>query len=121
MRRKYPRVKPCAIGLFALALIALPLSGHAILKQSTPSPRSVVAGPNITIRLTFNTRVDAAHSRIYLDDVSTSRLLDVSAQPDPGTLLSGAQHVRAGEHRILWQVLAIDGHITRGEVPFTVR
>jgi methionine-rich copper-binding protein CopC len=26
-----------------------------------------------------------------------------------------------GAYSVRWQVLAVDGHITRGEVPFTVR
>jgi len=26
----------------------------------------------------------------------------------------------AGAYRLRWQVLASDGHITRGEIPFTV-
>jgi methionine-rich copper-binding protein CopC len=114
------RAKPWGICLFTLVLLAIPLSGHAILKQSVPAPHSVIPGPNVHIRLQFNTRVDAAHSRIYLAEGSTSRPLGITAQPEPGTLLSGAQNVPAGEHRILWQVLAVDGHITRGEVPFTV-
>jgi hypothetical protein len=114
-------MKLWAIGVFTLILMALPLSGHAILKESVPAPHSVIPGPSINIRLQFNTRVDATHSRIYLAEGSTSRLLGITAQPQPGTLLSGAQDVPAGEHRILWQVLAVDGHITRGEVPFTVR
>jgi methionine-rich copper-binding protein CopC len=25
-----------------------------------------------------------------------------------------------GDYRLRWQVLAYDGHITRGEIPFTV-
>ena len=121
MRRKSAKVTFFALKLFALVFTAIPLSAHAILKQSTPAPRAVVSGPNIIIRLRFNTRIDAAHSRIYLADGSKSRPLDITAQPEPGTLLSGAKNVSAGEHRILWQVLAVDGHITRGEVPFTVR
>lgn len=121
MSRKSPQIKFCAIVLFTCVLLAVPLSGHAILKESVPAPNSVVRGPSINIRLKFNARVDAAHSRIYLADGSTSRPLAITGQPEPDTVLSGAKNVPAGEHRIRWQVLAVDGHITRGEVPFTVR
>ena len=36
------------------------------------------------------------------------------------TLASQAQDLRPGEYRIRWQVLASDGHITRGDIPFVV-
>jgi methionine-rich copper-binding protein CopC len=121
MRRKHPPLRSCAVGLFILFFVALPLSAHAILKECVPAPNSVVSGPDIHIRLKFNSRVDAARSRIYLAGGSSSRPLGISAQPEPDTLLSGAQNISAGEYRIRWQVLAVDGHITRGEVPFTVR
>jgi methionine-rich copper-binding protein CopC len=26
-----------------------------------------------------------------------------------------------GQYRLRWQVLAIDGHLTRGDIPFTVK
>ena len=47
--------------------------------------------------------------------------------PGISTLLPGAEDVLSagvtltpGAHTLRWQVLAVDGHITRGEVPFTV-
>jgi methionine-rich copper-binding protein CopC len=28
--------------------------------------------------------------------------------------------IQPGSYRLRWQVLALDGHITRGDIPFTV-
>jgi methionine-rich copper-binding protein CopC len=37
-------------------------------------------------------------------------------------VLSGRAHVAAeGRWKLRWQVLSLDGHITRGEVSFSVR
>jgi methionine-rich copper-binding protein CopC len=36
-------------------------------------------------------------------------------------LQSRIQGLERGEYVLRWQVLASDGHITRGEVPFRVR
>ena len=104
-----------------LLLATLSASAHAILKESLPAPHSVVSGPDIEIRLRFNSRIDAGHSRVYLDGGSHPQQIEISRQAAPDTLLGHAKNVTAGEYRIQWQILAVDGHITRGEVPFTVR
>jgi methionine-rich copper-binding protein CopC len=38
----------------------------------------------------------------------------------PDTLSAHATDLKTGPYRIRWQVLATDGHITRGDVPFKV-
>jgi methionine-rich copper-binding protein CopC len=35
-------------------------------------------------------------------------------------VLHATAHLAPGNYTIRWQVLAVDGHITRGDVPFTV-
>ena len=40
-----------------------------------------------------------------------------SHRPD---LLTGRAELVPGSYVLHWQVLAVDGHITRGDVPFTV-
>ena len=44
----------------------------------------------------------------------------IGQQSAPDTLDSKATGLKPGAYRIRWQVLAPDGHITRGEVPFSV-
>ena len=110
------------VGVVVLCLLAaFPLIGHAILKESSPAPNSVVSGPDITIRLRFNSRIDAAHSNLSLIVGSHSQQIQIARPAAPDTLLGQAKDLKTGEYRIQWQVLAVDGHITRGEVPFTVR
>jgi copper resistance protein C len=107
---------------FAVALLAaaIPASAHAILKESVPAAHSVVSGGNVAIKLKFNSRIDAAHSRLTLAGVSGNQNLEIDKKADPDLLIGQAKDLKAGEYRIQWQVLAVDGHITRGEVPFTV-
>jgi methionine-rich copper-binding protein CopC len=107
--------------LLVCLLSALPLNGHAVLRESIPRLHSFVSGPDIQIRLRFNSRIDAAHSHVVLSGTSRRQQVELAAQDAPDTLAGQAKHVVAGEYRIEWQVLAIDGHITRGEVPFTVQ
>jgi methionine-rich copper-binding protein CopC len=113
-------------GLFLSIFVALLASrlveGHAVLKETSPVANSTVAGPDVPIQLKFNSRIDPSRSKLQLllPDNSTSPLpVDKKASPD--TLASKATGLKPGAYKIQWQVLAPDGHITRGEIPFTVK
>jgi len=107
-----------AMGLFLLGGF---IEGHAILKESHPAVNEKVAGPDVPIMLKYNVRIDAKLSKLQLlhPDNSTSDLT-IEAQSSADTLNSKATGLKPGGYRIRWQVLAPDGHITRGEIPFTV-
>lgn len=112
-------------GIAALAMILIAgkiAEGHAVLKSSSPAANSTVTGPDVPIILIYNVRVDAARSKVQLlhpDSTVTDLVLEKSSSPD--TLTSKATGLVPGAYTIRWQVLAPDGHITRGEVPFTVK
>jgi methionine-rich copper-binding protein CopC len=79
-----------------------------------------VHGPEVAIDLKFNSHVDAARSRFILvhsdGTTETIALLKQSADDD----LSAAVKLPPGKYTLRWQALAVDGHITRGEIPFAV-
>lgn len=97
------------------------IEGHAVLKESHPAANGKVKGPDVPIMLKYNVRVDAKLSKVQLlnPDNSTSDL-KIEAQSSPDTLQATATGLKPGGYTIRWQVLAPDGHITRGEIPFTV-
>jgi methionine-rich copper-binding protein CopC len=95
-------------------------NAHAVLKESTPAANSTVTGPKVAIQLKFNERIDGAHSSLALFDGSASKPIKASEEGQ-GVIGGIAEGVKPGSYRIQWQVLAVDGHITRGEVPFSVR
>jgi len=64
-------------------------------------------------------RVPRFSSRIRPDDSVTD--LPLVKQVSPDTLSSKATGLAPGAYKIQWQVLAPDGHITRGVVPFSVK
>jgi methionine-rich copper-binding protein CopC len=105
----------------AILVVAGFVEGHAILKETTPAANSKVAGPDVPIILKYNVRVDAKLSKVLLwnPDNSTAEL-KLDEQKSADTLTSKATGLKPGAYRIRWQVLAPDGHITRGEIPFTV-
>lgn len=111
----------CWVVAAAMLLAATSAIAHAILLESSPAVNSTVTGPGILIKLRFNVRIDATRSRLTLvkPDASTQSLAITKDAP-AATLASQAQGLSPGEYRIRWQVLASDGHITRGEIPFQV-
>ena len=121
--RKFSRVRMAGLlaPVVALLLGGSLLEGHAVLKDSSPMANGAVEGPDVPIRLHYNVRVDAALSKLELlnPDQSTTSLA-IGKQPAADTLTSEAKGLQPGSYKIRWQVLAPDGHITRGEVPFTV-
>ena len=78
--------------------------------------------PDVPVKLTFNVRVDAARSKLQLlmPDAATVEL-PIVKWSSPDTLVSKLTGLKPGAYAIRWQVLAPDGHISRGEIPFTVR
>jgi copper resistance protein C len=110
------------LALIGMLLIGRIVEGHAILKESHPAAGSTVKGPDLPILLKYNVRIDAKLSKLQLlnPDNSTSDLAIDAQQTSPDTLNSKATGLKPGAYRIRWQVLAPDGHITRGEIPFTV-
>jgi copper resistance protein C len=95
---------------------------HAVLVSSTPQKNATVRGPNITISLKYNSRVDGARSTLsLLKPDGTVEKIGTPAQPAPDELSATGHGLAKGAYVLRWQVLASDGHITRGEVPFEVQ
>jgi hypothetical protein len=95
---------------------------HAVLLSSTPQKNGFVSGPDVTINLKYNSRIDGARSTLsLLKPDGTVEKLDSPAQPAPDVLSATSRRLSKGSYVLRWQVLAGDGHITRGEVPFQVQ
>ncbi len=102
-----------------IALAARPAAAHAILIDSTPSPLGHVPPGRLLLTLRYNSRVDAGRSKLVLQHAGDETRL-VQTAGDTPDVLRAALDVTPGDYVVAWQVLATDGHITRGRVPFTV-
>ncbi|HWK46522.1 MAG TPA: copper resistance CopC family protein [Stellaceae bacterium] len=110
------------LGLLLIAqMVTGPATAHAILMQSMPAIDSSVTGPDLTIDLHYNSRIDLKRSRLtlMLPDKSV-RVLPIKESSPPGQIDTEATGLTPGSYSLRWQVLAIDGHITRGDIPFSV-
>jgi len=108
----------------ALAIAcANPAAAHAVLVEASPAPGAVVAGPAFAVSFRFNARIDHVRStlRLIAADGSETAVATVQEGVPPDVLAGQIAGVAPGRYRLRWQVLAVDGHITRGDVAFTVR
>jgi methionine-rich copper-binding protein CopC len=110
------------LALLSLQLLATGASAHAILVHSTPKAHQVVTSGELAVVLEFNSRIDATRSNLTLVlPGGKVEILALLPQPSASSLSAKTPPLAAGSHIIRWQVLANDGHITRGEVPFDVK
>jgi methionine-rich copper-binding protein CopC len=108
------------VAMLASVLLPRPADAHAILLDSTPPLGGKVKAGTIALRLRFNSRIDVERSRLTLIwPDKTANPLHIEAD-GAGDIFTAVATLRPGNYVLRWQVLAIDGHITRGDVPFTV-
>lgn len=120
MRFCFPSRRIVVAGGLALVLRPRPGEAHAILEASEPANGARVAAGPITLKLRYNSRIDRERSRLTLTrpgQTKTTLPIDPEGPPD---LLTATVTLTPGTYVVRWQVLAVDGHITRGDVAFTV-
>ena len=113
-----PRLVTLAAALLLCPAIA---RAHAILEESTPPANGAIAAGSVDLHLRYNSRIDRARSRLTLtrpDHSKDTVTIDPEGPPD---IINAHLDLTPGEYVLRWQVLAVDGHITRGDVPFSVK
>lgn len=107
-----------------LAVLVLLLPGiahaHAILEESKPAIGGSAPAGAVDLWFRYNSRIDKGRSRLTLIREDKSRdivPIDDGGKPD---IITAHVTLPPGNYVFRWQVLAVDGHITRGDVPVTV-
>jgi copper resistance protein C len=94
---------------------------HALVIGSTPRAEAVVAGDTLAVEIRFNSRIDAARSHLKLFKVDGAAVsLPLSDAGSDDLLKSSASGLTPGRYRLHWQTLSPDGHISQGDIPFSV-
>jgi copper resistance protein C len=127
MRRLNVRITSCCgaavIAICALALLAPRVAyAHAVLVSAQPGENSTVTGPDVAVILKYNSRIDTEHSTLMLlAPGGKLAKVTIGSQPSPGLLSATLTGLVKGAYELRWQVLAIDGHVTRGKVLFQIK
>jgi copper resistance protein C len=121
VRRLVVLLIAAGLGSAGLGLGSTAARAHAIVVSSQPAAGAVVPGKTVAVLVRFNSRIDPVRSRLLLVRADgTSTTLELADAQTPDTLAATVGELAPGAYRLRWQVLAIDGHITRGDIPFTV-
>jgi methionine-rich copper-binding protein CopC len=97
-----------------------PALAHAILEESEPAQGGTVRAGTVALRFRYNSRIDVGRSRLTVtrpDHTQATLAIASGGSPD---IVAAIVDLTPGAYTVRWQVLAIDGHITRGDVRFTV-
>jgi methionine-rich copper-binding protein CopC len=106
----------------ALGVVCGSAGAHAVIVAARPAMNSMVGPGELEVRLEFNTRIDGQRSRLSLQRPDGAEATVVLVPTAPPNVLAGrVQATMTGRWKLNWQVLSVDGHITRGEVSFSVR
>ncbi len=108
--------------LILLAALILPAAAqaHAILEESAPPAGATVKAGALDLTLRFNSRIDHGRSRLTLIRGDKTRDTVAITANTAADIVAGHVDLAPGTYIIRWQVLAVDGHITRGDIPLTV-
>jgi copper resistance protein C len=116
----FPRIKIWLLTLATVVCLPVLAEAHAILEESQPPLGGTVKAGAVDLHLRFNSRIDRGRSRLTLIRPDHTRDT-VSIAPDgPPDIIDAHVNLTPGAYVVRWQVLAVDGHITRGDVPIIV-
>jgi methionine-rich copper-binding protein CopC len=105
----------------AFAFNARTAAAHAVIIDSVPAVDAAVAGDS-DVTLHFNSRIDHQRSRLTLiAPDGAANLLTIAPDSAPDVVAAKLNGLAAGQYRLRWQVLAVDGHLTRGDIRFSVK
>jgi methionine-rich copper-binding protein CopC len=116
---RYGLVAPALLGLW----LALSDQGaaHSLLIESVPAhgAKLVTAPPSAMLR--FNARIEPALTRVSLLEGQQRRTaLEISKESAVDRIIVPLPPLTPGLYSLAYKVLAVDGHVTRGLIQFTV-
>jgi len=120
--RKYLRnLAAAAVALTISGAVTAPARAHAIIVSASPTADQHVPTGKLAIRLQFNSRIDKERSRLQVTAPTGDKTdVPIDQAGDPNIVEGSTADLAPGDYVLRWQVLAIDGHITRGDIPFVV-
>ena len=116
--------KTVIAALCATVLLApLPALAHAHLDRAMPAPASVQASAPKEVVIWFTEALEAKFSTIEVRDAKGAAM-----QAGPATLAPGntaqlrvpLKELTPGTYKVIWRVLSVDTHRSKGEFSFKV-
>jgi copper resistance protein C len=111
-----------ASGFFALLGAGGEALAHAKLVSSSPAANQTVTPPPTSLTLKFSESIEVRFAQVTLSDASGTAVKTGSVTQDPGDrailIVPLAAPLADGQYTVSWQVVAADGHKTKGTYHF---
>ena len=113
--------------LFFLAFLSISpeaVLGHVFPDHSEPKVGATVPGPPARVRIWFDGSLEPVFCTITVQDASGKRIDkgDGHVNPSDATLLEvSLPLLPSGTYRVIWNVVARDGHRTMGDYTFVIK
>jgi methionine-rich copper-binding protein CopC len=114
------------ISLLAILPAVMPraAAAHAFPDHSEPRVGSTVEGSPVQVRIWFDGELESAFTTIVVQDES-GRQVDKGNggvdRSDPTLLEVELPQLLSGTYHVFWDVLARDGHRTKGDFTFIIK
>ncbi|CBE69612.1 MAG: copper resistance protein CopC/CopD [Candidatus Methylomirabilis oxygeniifera] len=114
---------PAPFVALSLLLLTTTAWGHAFPDHSEPRVGGALQTPPPRVRLWFDGVIEPVFSAITVVDTRDQRVDNGDGQVNPAdhtVLETSLSSLPPGQYRIVWSVVAHDGHRTEGDLPFTI-
>jgi copper resistance protein C len=121
------RMLPAIIALYGLTLFGWPPCvawSHAFPDHSEPKVGATLTAAPSRVRIWFDGALEPAFSSIRVEDANGQRVDKGDGHVDSAdaTLLEvDLTPLAPGHYRVIWSVVARDGHRTEGDFMFTIQ
>jgi methionine-rich copper-binding protein CopC len=115
----------CASALMAALLTSTSVLAHAHLKHQEPAADAVVTTSPKALTLNFSEGIEAKFSGLTLTGPkgmkTATGTATVNANDNTQLVVALTQPLAAGDYRVDWHVVSVDGHKTKGQYHFSVK
>lgn len=107
---------------FALAALSIGVQAHMKLEKSDPVSGATLTVAPKSISLYFTEKIDMAVSKVALKGPSGDVKLGAAHAMGEKHLMANVEGTLAnGAYTISWQSAGSDGHVQKGEIPFSLK
>jgi methionine-rich copper-binding protein CopC len=119
-------VRTTAVLLFTAFLFLMPNAarGHAYPYHADPKVGATINSSPVRVRLWFDSELEPAFSTIMVHNAANTMVdnRDGRVNPSDATLLEvSVPSLPPGTYRVIWNVVARDGHRTQGDYTFSIK
>jgi copper transport protein len=108
--------------LFAILLIPITLFAHVYQLECYPPKNAVIYESPKKVTITFLGSIEPAFSKVEVFDKSGKKVSKKTICREDDTVMEAEldKNLPAGEYKVKWKCMSLDGHKQKGEYTFNI-